>query len=114
MKMITRTITTIDVEIMYANMDTKTVETAVITIANCKDSQIAKKAEEAFKRAQTGMQECRLLSAKSLKKVETILGMSQDDFIRMAKPVIRGNNGTAKPMEDGKPQQELQENNEGG
>ena len=108
-KMITRTIKTMDVKVKYANLGTSTIEEMLVTIPYVKTAaQVDKKAAEAIPA------EYKMLSAEVVAEKETIYGMDEMEFLRMAKPVIRGNNGTAKPMEDGKPQQELQENNEGG
>ena len=92
-KMITRTIKTMDVKVKYANLGTNTIEEMLVTIPYVKTaSQVDKKAAEAIPA------EYKMLSAELVAEKETIYGMDEMEFLRMAKPVIRGNNGTARPL----------------
>lgn len=101
-KMITRTIKTLEVLVEYADMEQKAIREVTVTIPYCKQSQVEKKASEQL------LVPHKVLSAKVLAGKETIYGMEETEFLRIAKPVIRGNNGTAKPVEEAVPEQTVE------
>lgn len=96
-KMITRTMRTLVVEVEYVDMLNKTVEYYTTEIPYCKMKDVKKVIEKTAERT------VKILDAKVIEEKETVYGMPEADFLRLAKPVIRGNNGTAKPLEDCNP-----------
>ena len=81
-RMITRTVTTTDFEVMAVNMDSKTVETITVSIPSAvtmHGKQIAKAIDENIP---TGFVYVQTVSASTH---ETLYGMLEDDFIKYAK-----------------------------
>ena len=101
-KMITRTIKTLEVLVEYADMEQKAIKEVKVTIPYCKPSQVEKKASEQI------LAPHKVLSAKVTAEKQTIYGMEETEFLRIAKPVIRGNNGSAKPVEEAVPEQTVE------
>lgn len=106
-KMITRTMKTMNIKVEYADLTARVIGETIVSIPYVKGRNVDKKAAEMLPDG------CRMLSSEIVEIKNTIYGMDEMEFLRLAKPVIRGNNGTAKPVEDCKPeeQNEGSENN---